>query len=200
MACEKQRLYKDAIFYLEMALEMSPENAEVLEKALANMRFKTAPPPPVAVPVAQPVAPAPVQQSKPVEPPVEEVRVIAEVKPEPPKMVGEEKPKALDPVELANIFKFEPQPIFQEAPNAITTERHASAGFATELAIAELCVKQGLLKAAIDVYQQLLDEDPSLLEVRNRLNDVNAVYLRKWMDSSVLDSTEQSSPFLPFVL
>ena len=68
--------------------------------------------------------------------------------------------------------------------------------YSAELQTADMCIKQGLLKAAIDIYHQLLDVDPSLEAVRHKLNDVNAIYLKKWMESKVIKAPVQPNPFL----
>jgi tetratricopeptide (TPR) repeat protein len=52
-----------------------------------------------------------------------------------------------------------------------------------KLKTAQICAKQGLLKAAIEIYHQILMERPDLIKVRQELNEVNALYLKKWMES-----------------
>jgi hypothetical protein len=64
------------------------------------------------------------------------------------------------------------------------------------MATADQCIKQGLLKAAIEIYQQLLTTNSGLLEIKQRLNEVNDLYLKKLMDSKDADDSGQLSPFL----
>jgi tetratricopeptide (TPR) repeat protein len=52
-----------------------------------------------------------------------------------------------------------------------------------KMTTANMCVQQGLLKAAIEIYQQILETKPGLVEVRKKLYEVNALYLKKWVDS-----------------
>jgi hypothetical protein len=51
------------------------------------------------------------------------------------------------------------------------------------MSTASLCVRQGLLKAAIEIYQQILKTVPDSKEVRKKLNEVNTIYLQQWTQS-----------------
>jgi hypothetical protein len=96
---------------------------------------------------------------------------------------------------VAEVFREE---IFEEPMEAsvIPILPDPMAAYAAELDTAEICIKQGLLKAAIDIYHQLLDTDPSLIEIRQKLNEVNAIYLKKWMEAKVIKAPIQPNPFL----
>ncbi|HTA77120.1 MAG TPA: tetratricopeptide repeat protein [bacterium] len=56
-------------------------------------------------------------------------------------------------------------------------------GVAAQLETADLCLEQGLLKAAIEVYQQILEKNPGLTDVRKKLGEVNAAYLKKFIET-----------------
>jgi len=58
-----------------------------------------------------------------------------------------------------------------------------SNGVEAQMSTAGLCIQHGLLKAAIHIYQQILQENPELTEIRAKLNEVNAAYLKQWMQS-----------------
>jgi cytochrome c-type biogenesis protein CcmH/NrfG len=46
------------------------------------------------------------------------------------------------------------------------------------MAIASTCVQQGLLKAAIEIYQQLLESNPNSAELQKRLVEVRDIYIK----------------------
>jgi tetratricopeptide (TPR) repeat protein len=87
----------------------------------------------------------------------------------------------------------EPEPPSYSNPDSANT-------FEARMSTANMCVQQGLLKAAIDIYQQLLAANPGLAEVRDKLKEVNDNYLKKWVDSKMAhDDFPASSSVSVFV-
>jgi len=151
---EQQAQWNEAAQALEKALKLNPANAEVLKKALADLMQKA---PSQALTQTPPQAPASTN--------------VIEVKIEVPDLDSE------DVVRFAEITaeeEIEPQPPLKPA---------LSHSVEAQMTTASLCVQQGLLKAAIDIYQQILKTVPDSAEVRKKLNEVNAIYLKQWMQS-----------------
>jgi DNA-directed RNA polymerase len=45
--------------------------------------------------------------------------------------------------------------------------------------LASACVQQGLLKAAIEIYQQLLESNPDSTELQKKLIEARDIYIKK---------------------
>ncbi len=197
---QKSNQYEGAIEYLEKAVELNPGIAGEIERILIELRQKIQPPvievPPEAI--QQPLISEPV--------PVEEVQT--ELPPDPVQgkevkeeileelvVIEEEKDIFTDPLPgLESLLKTEAQKPAEATILPLMPDTLEA--YAAELQTAEMCIKQGLLKAAIDIYHQLLEVDPGLNEIRQKLNEVNAVYLKKWMESKVIKAPVQPNPFL----
>ncbi len=149
---EKQRKFMEAADCVEKALLLSPANAEVLEKVLADLRFKASPPP---------VAP---------------VLTLVEEQPLAPVVI--EKPA---PLEISQLYKVEPEEFFNQSNPLPKPEKTTREIFEAQLATAEQCVRQGLLKAAIEIYQHLLDENSGIIEVKKSNGEANDNFMKKLM-------------------
>ncbi len=157
---EQQAQWNEAAQALEKALKLNPANAEVLKKALADLVQKA----PSLQALTQTIQPLPQAESSAN---VIEVAIEAPLNPNPEDVVRF--------VEITS--ENEPEPYAQ--PDQPST----STGIDAQMTTASLCVQQGLLKAAIDIYQQILKTVPDSVEVRKKLNEVNAIYLKQWMQS-----------------
>lgn len=197
---QKSSQYEGAIEYLEKAVELNPEMAGAVEKTLTELRQKVQPPvletPPEEVQqtlIAEPVLVEEVKAEITPEP-IQVKEMSGEV-PEPPILMEEEKDIFTDPLPgLESLLKTETQKPVES--NILPMMPDPLEAYTAELQTAEMCIKQGLLKAAIDIYHQLLETDPSLNVIRQKLNEVNAVYLKKWMESKVIKAPVQPNPFL----
>jgi tetratricopeptide (TPR) repeat protein len=169
---EQQGQLNEAAQCLEKALQWVPTD-EALIKALAEVQQKNPQPqaPLQSVPTAEFIElkqevlgnPDPVDVIR-----FDEITAEEELETQAPS------PEPL-PAEPSNSNLPEPQPV---APVA-----QPSNGLESQMNTAALCVQQGLLKAAIDIYQQILEVHPHLTDVRKKLNEVNASYLQKWVES-----------------
>jgi tetratricopeptide (TPR) repeat protein len=152
---EQQDQWNEAAQCLEKALKLNPANAEVLKKALADIIEK-----------------APSLQAL-TEPPPQASANVIEVTIEIPDNSD------ADVVRFAEITE-------EESVESLTEpfpEPPISNSVEAQMSTASLCIQQGLLKAAIDIYQQILQGRPELTDVRAKLNEVNAKYLKQWMQS-----------------
>jgi tetratricopeptide (TPR) repeat protein len=155
---EQQEAWNEATQYLEKALKLNPANAEVLKKALADITQKAPPLPSLA----QDEPPA---QQAPPSANVIEIEIEVPVNSDPDNVVRFDEITAEEEVES------------QPLPEAPANEIEA------QMSTASLCVRQGLLKAAIEIYQQILKTVPDSKEVRKKLNEVNTIYLQQWTQS-----------------
>jgi tetratricopeptide (TPR) repeat protein len=165
---EQQGQLNDAAQCLEKALQWAPTD-EALIKALAEVQQKN--PPVQAAPQAVPTAEfIELKQEVLGNPdPVDVIR-FAEI-------TAEEETEFQTPSpELSPLDGREPQP-------TVAAAAEPSNGLESQLNTAALCVQQGLLKAAIDIYQQILEAQPHLTDVRKKLNEANTIYLQKWVES-----------------
>ena len=149
---EKQRKFTEAAECVEKALLLSPSNAEVLEKVLADLRYKASPPP---------VAP---------------VLTLVEEPPLAPVVI--EKPASL---EVSQLHKVEPQEFFSQSNPLPKPEKTTREIFEAQMATAEQCIRQGLLKAAIEIYQHLLDANSGIVEVKRNSGEANDSFIKKLM-------------------
>ncbi len=148
---EKQRKFTEAAECVEKALLLSPSNAEVLEKVLADLRYKASPPvAPVLTLVEEPI-PAPVVIEKQA------------------------------PVEVSQLHKVEPEEFFSQSNPLPKSEKTTQEIYEAQMATAEQCVRQGLLKAAIEIYQHLLDVNSGVIEVKRNTGEENDGFMKKLM-------------------
>jgi hypothetical protein len=54
--------------------------------------------------------------------------------------------------------------------------------FEPQITMANNLVQQGFLKPAIEIYRQILDTNPHLEDVRNKLKEVNDLFLKKFTE------------------
>lgn len=147
---EKQRKFLEAAECVEKALLFGPSNAEVLEKVLADLRYKASPPP---------VAP---------------VLTLVEEPPQVPVVI--EKPA---PAEVSQLQKVEPREFFNQSNPLPKPEKTPRETFEAQMATANQCVRQGLLKAAIEIYQNLLNPNSGIVEVKRSAGEANDSFRKK---------------------
>ncbi len=158
---EQQGLLNESAEYLAKADQLDPDH---------QMATKPASPPP---------SPSVSEQPPPVTlPTIPDIPLIQESEPivdeEEPAPEPSERPKpAPQPVVAAQA----PPPIVSLPPEPIPID-----GLSAQMTTAQICVNQGLLRAAIDIYQQILTTNPDMPEARQKLAEVNALYLKKWME------------------
>ena len=150
---DKQQKYQMTIEYLEKAIELNPSNAEVLEKALKETRNK------ISLNAVVPVVlnPTAAQEN------------LAET----PLTAGNAQRGSSDILQFntPQSMDFLKQSLGisplgdNESPNLQKTPMEI---YKTQMATADLCIKQGFLKAAIEIYQQLLDLKTGLLEIKKK--------------------------------
>ncbi len=165
---EQQGQLNDAAQCLEKALQWVPTD-EALIKALAEVQQKNPPPqaPPQAVPTAEFI----------------ELKQEVLGNPEPVDVIR------FDEITAEDVEESEPPPAEPSDADSLELQlvaapaAESSNGLESQLNTAALCVQQGLLKAAIDIYQQILEVHPHLTDVRKKLNEANALYLQKWVES-----------------
>jgi len=146
---EKQNQFNEATQCLEKALKLKPTNSEELEKALAWMKQRK-----------MHVVSIPSLKLN-----VEESIVIA----------------PLPTVEVSQSVKETWLPHYGFVESDVPTPEQLAPQntFETQMAIAGTCVQHGLLKAAIEVYQQLLESNPNSTEIQNKLIEVRDIYIKK---------------------
>jgi tetratricopeptide (TPR) repeat protein len=69
--------------------------------------------------------------------------------------------------------------ILAETQNQVSPELTSPNSIDSQLAAVRLCLQQGFLKAAIEIYKQILDANSNLSDVRNQLIEVNNLYMQE---------------------
>lgn len=146
---EKQNQFNEATQCLEKALALKPTNSEELEKALIWMKQRKMHV--VSIPSF--------------------------------KLNTEESvvPDQLPTAEVSQSFKetLLPHDGFVDSNTPTPAQSVLQNTFETQMAIADTCVQHGLLKAAIEIYQQLLESNPNSAEVQKKLIEVRDIYIKK---------------------
>ncbi len=145
---EKQNQFNEATQCLEKALVLKPTNSEELEKALSWMKQR---------------------KMHVVSIPSLKLNVEETVLPS-PLSAGE----AFQQVKETWL----PHYGFVESNSSIPTQSVPQNIFETQMTIAADCVQHGLLKAAIEIYQQLLESNPNSMELQKKLIEVRDIYIK----------------------
>ena len=134
---ERKKLFNDATECLEKALVLSPNNAQVIEKALARLG-KT------------------------------------EIKTKYGSATETE-----NPIVFKNSDFWEGSDPLSSAFTEELSEDKDIDSIDDPLKLARVCAQKGFLKAAIEIYQQILETNPGSAEARKHLAEVSALYLKK---------------------
>ena len=145
---EKQNQFNEATQCLEKALVLNPAHSEELEKALIWMKQRKMHI--VSIPSLKLNIEDPIVAESPV--PIDVPPTVTET--------------------------WLPNYGFIESHNPIPAQSVPQNAFETQMAIASTCVQQGLLKAAIEIYQQLLESNPNSAELQKRLVEVRDIYIK----------------------
>ena len=92
-------------------------------------------------------------------------------------------PESSDSDAIFRSVKIETVEVLVEPPAQTPSQAVYSNTLENQMAMANMCVQQGFLKAAIEIYQQLLEMNPGLVEVRKKLIEINGIYMKKFMES-----------------
>jgi tetratricopeptide (TPR) repeat protein len=92
-------------------------------------------------------------------------------------------PESSDSDAIFQSIKTKPVEPLIESPVHPPLQPISSNTLETQMAMATRCVQQGFLKAAIEIYQQILETNPGQIEVRKKLIEINAIYMKKFTES-----------------
>lgn len=164
---EQQGLLKESAEYLKKADQLDPQYQKTAKETTAAS-----------------ITPTTTEGSSIVLPTIPDIPLTPE--PPPVTYVEEPVPTPSAPIEVSTPSNLDPQPIVPTPapppPTALPPEPIPIDGLSAQMATAQICINQGLFRAAIDIYQQILTANPDLPEARQKLAEVNALYLKKWME------------------
>jgi len=93
-------------------------------------------------------------------------------------------PESSDSDAIFQAVKARPPESWSKASVTTTSPQLGSSNtLSVQMALAEMCIQHDFLKAAIEIYQQMLEMNPGLAEIRKKLIEINAIYMKRFMES-----------------